>query len=367
MMPANSSVSDFWWRDFPLRRIAPLDYPLERVRSAQARVTRAPGRLAAAVEAIKARSRTAEDSVRQLAAFVQSALVHPPLVQPATARWGYWKWRQAGLLPAALAGHEEVRTLLHQRLVMDPELLLELGEARCGQCAAVLCAALRLAGFEAEPWQLPHHIAVQVELEGTTRVVDADAFKNGIFLEESGGLVAKETLEKNPYVVDRFKPTGWMFRRDSAYARDLSGRSYSGYVDFYSPELDGQISARYAAPTTLRPPGIPRWQAGGDPVRARTGQSVDLAWTGTFPERARGYRVRCGRRSRGYAYDRLVLPALARETSDDVFSIECAGPGTSVRLLERGRHYLAVAAIPSYLEEFPSYVWWSDELIVDVE
>lgn len=356
-----------WWEDFPGERIAPHDYPLARVRAAQASLHEKGRRLERAVEAIKLRSRTADEVVRGITRFVQAALVHPPLLQPSTARWGYWRWRRAGLLPAVIAGHEEVRALLHQRLVMDPEVLLALGEGRCGQCAAVLCAGLKLAGFQARPWQLPHHVAVEVELDGEVRVIDADAFKNGVFLEEKGSLVPKRTLVENPYWVDRFKPTGWMFRRDSVYARrSETGRPYCGYVDFYSPEDDGQISARYGAPIVLRPPGLPRWTGVVEPLRVSRGVAFDLAFSCRFADRAAGYRVRCGRRSRGYGYDRLMLPALHQETSADGFEIELRDPCLSPTLTEPGRYYLTAAAIPSYLEEFPSYVWWSDELIVDV-
>lgn len=357
----------FWWQGFNCGRIAPLDYPLPRVIAATERLARGSPRLEAGIDGIRRQSRTADEAVRGIARFVQAALVHPPLLQPATARWGYWRLRRAGLLPAGLAGHEEVRAAMHQRLIMDPELLLELGEARCGQCAAVLCAALQRAGFAARPWQLPHHIAVEVDFDGETRVIDADAFKHGIFFEDGGGLITKRAVEANPYVVDRFKPTGWMFRRDSVYARNpRTGRPYRGYVDFYSPEVDGQISARYAAPTVLRPPGVPRWSGEVGPLTVERGATVSLAFQTQYADRAASYRVRCGRRSRGYAYDRLVLSALAQETASDVFEVACPAPALEFKLAAPGRYYVAAAAIPAYLDEFPSYVWWSDELIIDV-
>jgi hypothetical protein len=367
MTAADTALARFWWQDMSIRRVAPHDYPRARVHAARERMAGRSGRLEPCVKEIVRRSRSPETAVRGIARFVQDALMHPPLLQPSDARWAYWKLRRAGVLPARLAGHEEVRAAMHQRLIMEPELLLELGEGRCGQCSAVLCAALRLAGFSTQPWQLPHHIAVEVIIDDESCVIDADAFKNGVFLEIGGRIATKRDVEKNPYLVDRFKPTGWMFRRDSVYARDAqTGRPYEGYVDFYSPEDDGQISGRYAAPRILRPPGVPRWMDIRTPLIAVRGQTLDLSFSCRHADRAKGYRVRCGRESRGYTYDHLVLPLLARETSRDIFEFERAEPNVSFRLDERGRYFVSAAAIPSYSDEFPSYVWWSDELIIDV-
>lgn len=368
MQDVDSAPDDFWWRHTPMRRrVAPHDYPAERLAAARGRVTTEGARLEAMVKAVVTASRTPEEVVRGLARRVQDALVHPPLLQPSGARWGYWRLRRLGLLPAVIAGHEEVRAAMHQRLIMDPEVLLALGEGRCGQVAAVLCAALERAGFSARPWQLPHHVTVEVELGGEWRVIDADAFKNGVLLESAGALVTRRELERNPYLVDRFKPTGWMFRRDSVYAREPgSGRPFTGYVDFYSPEEDGQMSARYGATTVLRPPGVPRWSLAERTLAVRRGEEIGVAFASRYAERAQGYRVRCGRRSRGYAYDALVLARAGNETGADVFERECKEPELAFRLEAPGRYYVAAAAVPAYSAEFPSYLWWSDELIIDV-
>ncbi len=83
-------------------------------------------------------------------------------------------------------------------------------------------------------------------------------------------------------------------------------------------------------------------------------------------ERATGYRVRCGRRSRGYTYDRLILDNLHRETSSEMFEFETRENYFEVPFSEPGQYYVSVAAIPHYIEEYHSYLWWSDELVVRV-
>jgi hypothetical protein len=337
------------------------------MKGARRRLSEEGARLPALIRSVTDRSATADDAVRKIGKLVQDALVHPPLLQPCESKGGYWRWRRAGLLSERTAHSRLIVQLFRLRLVTDPELLLQLGEGRCGQCVDLLCAALGLAGFKARPWQLPHHIVAEVSVNGRDCVVDADAFKNGIFLGSERELATKREIEQNPYFVDRFKPTGWMFRRDSVYARNTCTQTaYAGYIDFYSPEEQGQVSTRYGAPQTLLPPGVPRWASASTGIKIERGDEVDAAFTCRFPERARGFRFRCGRRSRGYAYDRLVPANLGAETSDEILELELSETRVRFRLPERGRYFFTAAAIPHYIDEFPSYVWWSDELVVDV-
>jgi len=356
----------YWWQNEAVGRyVAPFDYPPHRVAAARDRVERTPGALERIVRELVAESPTPQAAIRNISRFVQGALVHPPLLQPAEAPFGYWWWRT--LAPTSWAYWPRLAELLRQRLVMDPDVLLELGEGRCGQCVSVLCAALRIAGFSARPWQLPHHVVAEVAFEGNACVIDADAFKNGIMLERNGRLLTRKEIESNPYLVDRLKPTGWMFRRDSMYARaPQTGLPYRGYLDFYSPEEDGQISARYGAEPVLKPPGLPRWNEGRKTVICVAGEVVEVSFASEYPERACGYRVRVGRESRGYSYDDLVKEHLGAETSAIVFELELGEPCAAFKLAEKGRYFVTAAAVPSYLADVPSYVWWSDELVVDV-
>lgn len=359
----------FWWQGYDIDTVAQHDYPSSRIKAARRRLANGRSQsLGERVRALTAEARGAEDAVRAVARFVQGALLHCPLMQPAESGRGYEWGRRTGLLPARWADRPRMIEWFGQRLVMDAALLLELGDGRCGQCVAVLCDALREAGFLARPWQLPHHVVTEVVVDGSARVIDADAFKNGIFLEcDRGGLVTRRELEQNPYLVDRFKPTGWMFRRDSVYAKNSrTGKFYTGYVDFHSPEVDGQMSERFGAQRRLLPPGIPQWD--GELERCLpAGRVATLSFVSVFPERAVGYRVRCGMRGRGYAYDRIMPEALQCETSSEVFERYLTIPELEIRLTEPGRYYVTAAAVPRYVDEFPdTYLWWSDELVIDV-
>ncbi len=361
-----AAVERFWWQDLRLGTVAPHDYPPRRLAAARRRLVESGPTLAGRVAAIVRASPTRADVLRGVVRLVQDALVHAPVLQPAEAVPGFWAARRLGLLPAAWAARPRLEELLRQRLIMDPELLCALGEGRCGQCVALLVAALRHAGIVARPWQLPHHVVAEVEWEGGAVVVDADAFKHGVMFERAGRFVTRAELERDPRIVDRFKPTGWMFRRDSAYARQVDGAAWRGYVDFYSPEIDGQMSARYGG-APLLPPGVPRWRDGAGPRRGRYGTKIERGFEVAHAGRAAGYRVRVGRRSRGYRYDALHQPALANETGDVVAETAVTEPVARFVPSEPGRYFVTAAAVPAYAAEFPSYLWWSDELLVDVE
>lgn len=357
----------FWWQDHPLPdEIAPHDYPPARLAAARRRQVAEGPTLARRVAEIVRASPTRADVLRGVVRLVQEALVHPPVVQPAEAVPGFWWARRLGVLPARWASRPRVEEVLRQRLIMDPELLIALGEGRCGQCVALLVAALGHAGIAARPWQLPHHVVAEVDWEGGPVVVDADAFKHGVMFERDGRFVTRGEIEREPRIVDRFKPTGWMFRRDSAYARRADGAAWRGYVDFYSPEGDGQMSARYGG-APLLPPGVPRWESGTELLRVRRGVEVERGLEVFEAGRASGYRVRVGRRSRGYRYDALRWASLANETSAEVLEIATAEPVARFRLEDPGTYFVTVAAVPAYFAEFPSYLWWSDELTVEVE
>lgn len=361
-----SPAGSFWWQTVDVgRRVAPFDYPPARLAEARGRAADAWTVFEREVRKVVAAGTEPQQVIRGVTRLVQAALIHPPVLQPAWAPLGYWWWRS--LAPTGWSRWPRLAELLGQRLVTEPEVLLALGEGRCGQCVALLCAGLRLAGFAAQPWQLPHHVVAEVAWSGGTGVIDADAFKNGIMLDWEGSLPTRAQLEARPYLVDRFKPTGWMFRRDSAYARDgRTGRAYRGYVDFHSPEEDGQISARYGAARVLRPPGVPRWAGAETPLTTEAGGCLEVPFACRYPERASGYRVRVGRTSRGYTYDALVPARLHHETAGVVIDQETSTPVATLRLREKGRYFVTAAAVPAFLAEFPSYVWWSDELVVDV-
>jgi hypothetical protein len=359
--------SGFWWQTSPITQVAQFDYPSARLRAAEAKLRQRGGRFAKAIRRIVDVSASPKDVILNIARHVQQSVVHNPIFQPAHSTGLYPLFRRCSLDIQEMGIGRHLRPFWSANLIEEPDLLIELGEARCGQCAKMLCTAFQMVGFQAGTLQLENHIVTEVSLNNSSYLIDADAFKNGIFFQVGGELACKRDILENPYLVDRFKHTGWMFRQDSIYAHNLQRkRPYCGYIDLYSPEIDGQISKKYGARQTLYPPGVPRWKTPSESIFVSPGQKIALEYTCEFAERATGYRVRCGSRSKGYRYDCLIMENLANETSGEVFELETRENYVEVSLSNPGIYYLTVASIPYYLDEFPSYLWWSDELTIRV-
>jgi hypothetical protein len=357
----------YWWQTLNIDHVLPYDYPPERINAARQNIQRNEQGLDKTIASLVGQCTSFEATVRRIARYVQQAVMHNPILQPATSRTLYTALRNLGVDFGPLALSPRFARLMRQRLIEDSELLIELGEARCGQCVALLRAALEVVGIKSKPLQLNNHVVNEVFWGGTSYIVDVDAFKNGIFVEGEIGLATKREVLDNPYLVDRFKPTGWMFRRDSIYGyNERTHRPYFGYIDLYSPEIDGQMSARYAAPTPLYPPGIPRWETFEKSITLTCNTPQTLRFTCVHAERATGYRVKCGLSSKGYSYDNLILENLANETSGEVFEMNTHAPFVEVKFAHPGIYYLTAAAIPHYAERYPSYIWWSDELKLNV-
>jgi hypothetical protein len=360
----------YWWQESNIKQVLPYTYPASRVKAAEKKIRENGRRFEQNILSITKKSSSLENMVRDITRYIQQSIIHNPIFQPSRSSKLY-----------ALAGKycidiekTSIGTLLHKlrlmkdaSLIEDPDILVELGEARCGQCAKMLCEALNFAGIKSNVLQLKNHIVSEVFLNNTSYIIDADAFKNGIFIEVAGGLAATKDVLENPYLVDQFKHTGLMFRRDSIYAYNKNKqKAYSGYIDLYSPETDGQISGKFGASKKLYPPGVPQWKTASGSVTLKANKRMTLEYACAYADRASGYMIKCGRRSKGYSYDRLILKNLANETSGDVFELETKETYIEVGFMDPGVYYLTVASIPYYIKEFPSYLWWSDELTIRV-
>lgn len=360
--------SNFWWQQSKYNNILPFDYPSNRVKNAQAMLKREGAKFKKHVISLSRGCSSFEEMTKNISIFVQNSLIHNPIYQPSKSNMFYSLLRRTNLKLDKIALSRIFIKLFSQRLIIDPEILFLLGEARCGQSALVLCSALSKVGIKSNPLQLPGHIVNEVFFDNTSYIVDTDAFKNGIFLENNGHLLKTKDFLKNPYIVDRFKPTGWMFRRNSRYSCNLlTNKKYSGYIDLYNPELDGQFSSKYGAPQTLYPPATPSWQTLNKDITMQVGEKLTLEFKCEYSERSVGYTIKCGTKSKGYSYDDLVLENLANETSNDIFEYETKETLVPVKFNHPGIYYLTVSAKPHYLREFPSYVWWSDELKIKVQ
>jgi hypothetical protein len=62
----------------------------------------------------------------------------------------------------------------------------------------------------------------------------------------------------------------------------------------------------------------------------------------------------------------LIFENLANETSGDIFELETKDGYVEVSFNDPEEYYITVASMPYYIDEFPSYIWWSDELMLKV-
>jgi hypothetical protein len=211
--------------------------------------------------------------------------------------------------------------------------------------------------------QLSQHLVAEAKCGGRWVLADADAFKGGIVPETPDGrLLTMEQIEDNPYLLDRFPPTGWMIRPNSRHARGLLGRRVLGYVDALEPDRRGFVSGYYVPSARGFPPSLPEIRR----FEARDGRFV-LSWE---PSRVRegclvGYRVRVGTCSRDWSYDDVFLAeAPLRETSCEVLETETSAlhaegdvpPGVPAL-------FASVAAVSDRVEREPlTYFWPSEEV-----
>lgn len=282
-----------------------------------------------------------QEVIERIICFIQDALRHSPLRQP-------------------MEGGE---------IVDDARLLLHLSEGRCGHAAAAAAQLFRAAGFRARVSQLHSHVIAEVHFGGTWRIADADAFKNGVIPKTSdGGLLSMEELRAAPHLIDRFPPTGLVWRTGTRYGRNAAGLPVEGHVDLWDFEDKGFLCSHYlpvprqfppALPRLLRPrvvlskPGLARleWEASRD----RDGDLLH-------------YEARVGTTSKGWSYDRVVYENLLNETGADVGAIRTSAPSVEVKLPRPGRYFWSVKAVDRHVEIEPrTHFWSSDEGEVLVE
>ena len=271
---------------------------------------------------------TPEDAVEAVIRFLQDAVFHHPLRQP----------------PVSL----------------DVAELLEVGEGRCGHVARIAVDLLRRAGFGARTRQLLRHIVAEVFLDGEWRLVDPDAFKNGIVpRRRDGSLLTMRDLEENPYQIDRFPLTGLWARPGTVYARNAAGEEVTGYIDAVEPYVRGYPSTLYASwAEREHPPSIP-----GGLHSETAGRRVRLAWyASTDPDGdLRGYRVRVGTASKGWSWNDVVYERLTAETGTEVGLFETSETALEVEVDRPGKYFWSVAAVDDHVLREPDTFYWSSD------
>lgn len=218
--------------------------------------------------------------------------------------------------------------------VLDPLVLLELGEMRCGHVNRVAVDLFRSAGMPARLVQAAYHILAEVWYDGGWHYFDGDIFGNGeTAVLPDGRIPSMAELSRRPELLDRLTaywepshqnavPSGgreypsWYYFAAPAYAacgaspvsiekvataeQEDRSRLY-GWEHYASiPESDRRLTAETEPRRTPGPPVLTevRWD--------RDGQQLTLAWAAA--KRAVGYRVFVGRSSRGWNYDGPSLP-----------------------------------------------------------
>lgn len=280
-----------------------------------------------------------EEIVRRTIRFVQKAVFRDPVVQPLA---------DDGSLPDALT------SLLCAR-------------GRCGHTAQILADLCRHAGLETRVRQFPQHLVAEIRCNARWVVADADVFKGGIIPQnDHGRLLTLEEIEAQPYVLDRFPPTGWMIRPRSRFTRGLLGRQVRGYVDALEPDQRGFVSGYYVPTAWGHPPSLPAIRR----FEARAGRA-ELCWTPSRVKEGRllGYRARIGTRSRAWTYDEVCwAEAPLAATPGDVAEAETSETGLQSPVPPGvKRLFASVTAISDRIEKEPrTFFWPSEEAVCDV-
>ena len=260
-----------------------------------------------------------------------------------------------------------MRPLEKHQLVYDPLLLLLLGEARCGQVAHVLVTLLDRVGIKSKVEKLQNHIVANVLLNGDEYLIDADGFKNNIFFfKDTKMLYTRKEILNTPTLVDQFKHTGWMFRRNTRYAQNADRKNFTGYIDFFMPENDGLISGKFGNHSPYKPPGIPIWDTPGK-VFIKPTEKLNCAFAVPYSQRADYFLVRICKKTKGYNYNHLVYKNLLNESDDIVEEIKTTDMSFVFSVEQRGQYYITACSMSDYLEHNKCYVWWSDELKITVK
>jgi SAM-dependent methyltransferase len=297
-----------------------------------ARAVGGPKHFESLAEAVTEGATSSRDRVTRLIRFLQDALYHDPVSQPADASG---------------------------QLSLDAMSILFTHRGRCGHVAQVGCALFAAAGFPTRLLQLERHVAFEARVDGLWIVVDADAFKRGVIPTTADGeLLTLDRIREHPYRLDCFPTTGWFPEARAASARDALGRPVAGYADAADPADRGFLSGHYLPAVRGFPPSLPsitRFELNDGRITLVWSRSTchDDGWI--------RYRVRVGTRSRGWSCSNPAdgMPA---ETPADVAlcevencALEAEAPGATERL------FASVTAFNQRVEREPDTYFWASE------
>lgn len=221
--------------------------------------------------------------------------------------------------------------------VLDPLVLLELGEMRCGHVNRVAADLFRSAGIPARLVQAGFHILAEVWYDGAWHYFDGDIFGNGESARlPDGRIPSMAELSRRPELLDRltayWEPDhrnavpsagrdypSWYYFAAPAYAASRASpvciakaatpeqedRSRLYGWEYYTtvPDPDRRLTAEVEPRKTSAPPVLTKVRCDTD----GDGRRLTLAWA--VAKGAVGYRVFVGCTPRGWNYDGPSLPS----------------------------------------------------------
>lgn len=360
VFPDKASLENPWWINSVQQEVTPFDYSLSRLDGAKKHINTNNLTINNYLNDIKQSQSDDFTLLFKIASLLQDTLIHNPVFQPSEEKRPSLK--------------SSIRSILHSKpiqkyqLINDPLLLLTLGEARCGQVAQILVSLLHDVNIKSNVEKLNHHIVTNVILNGQEYLIDADAFKNGVFFfKDKKTLFTRKEILNNPNIIDQFKHTGWMFRKNTRYGINKNNQPFSGYVDFFMPENDGLISRKFGNNDSYCPPGIPIWNHPTDTIYLKINETLPISFNGVHVERADYYLARVCKKGKGYSYNNLIYKNLLNESANVEEETKLKKQEFVFSRTSSGEYYITVCAMSRYLEQNNCYVWWSDEIRVIVE
>jgi hypothetical protein len=293
--------------------------------------------------------------------------------------------------------HAQLQPMYPDRtMVLDPLVLLELSEARCGQVARIAVDLFEAAGYRARLVQAGCHVLTEVYYDSGWHYFDGDLFGNGETVTRPDGTIpSMAELSRTPAAIDalaaywdhwfqnqiplapKYYPSYYYFGRASyttepllyykqAGPAEAQASRYYGW-DCYTTEVDHDRKL-WDDRKPLRPPGAPFLQE----LHVEPAGPVCWVFLGWRPSEdpdgdLAGYRVFVSRQSRGWGYDgaSLAAPLLPFKShpeggSPDQYEARYQLPGGEVATIDTpeasvrltlaspGKYYLSVMPYDLY-------------------
>jgi ubiquinone/menaquinone biosynthesis C-methylase UbiE len=280
--------------------------------------------------------RNTEDRFRAVYRLTQNAVFHHPLVQLVDDEGN-----------AARVGSVEI---------------LAAGIGRCGHAARVACDLYQAAGYQARMLQLHKHLCCEVFFDGRWRLVDADAFKAGIWLtNEEGDWATLEELRKTPSLIDRVPAIGLQLAPSADWSLGIGGMTVTGYTDVGLAWHRPYVSYLYFGGSPKSPPHPPVLSC------RREGDQLVLK-THNVETGVQRVRIEVGVHSRGWSYHDYPDEGYLKRCDKSIAGLELTPEeilrGVSIRVPPTVL-FVNVSSLDEYqLNTHDFWVWPGNELTI---